>query len=165
MLNPVTLHTADGRLSNAWKGLVRRLQTTVEATRLTNAVPGDIDPGTVVFVDTAGPRLFDLADSALADSCQGVGVVVEPIATGGSGIVRTDNVARVKFITGIVGLAAGDPVYVSAQAGRAVNAPGGMLQIYRIGTVFDASTYVGTGPTNSFAYVLLDRCCTPQQVP
>jgi len=157
MLTVPTLFHPNGRLVNAWRGLTRRLQTTVEVVRVSNTTGADFVRGQVVYL--LGNRLVGLASTASTDTARAIGVLVEDIPDGASGICRCDNVAYAMFIGGIAP-AAGDRVWISATPGSLQVAAPGTID-YSLGIIKSAADYVD--PDNLFCEVLLDRCCAPQQ--
>jgi len=161
MISFANLLSSNWRHRAAAAGLIRRLQTTVEHMRVTNATVADMVRGEIIAL-TAGDRRAVLAQADALATSEWVGVVCEPIADGETGIVRTNGRAWVLFVDGLT-LAAGEPIYLSvATAGRATNvepfAPPGYM--VRIGTIVDASPYVGDGVDNG-CWVQLQRCCAP----
>ena len=157
MLTVPKLIVPNHRLVNAWKGLTRRLQTTVEAMRVTNGSGAGMSRGDVVYL--TGNRTVALASTASAATAFALGVLVEDIPNGATGIVRTDNVAYARFV-GAIAPAAGDRIWISATPGALTNAAPGTVD-YSLGIISDASIYAD--PASLFCYVLLDRCCAPAQ--
>lgn len=144
----------------AFNGLTRRIQTTVEHMRVTNASGGDMVRGEVISL-AAGQRQAVLAGaSAATGETPWVGVMTEPTDDGATGISRINGYGYVLFDEGLT-LDEGDTVYLSETAGRATNVapvtPGAFVQ--KIGIIGDISPYA----ENDAAWVYLQHCCTPTQ--
>jgi hypothetical protein len=146
----------NGPFKQAWNGLVRRIQTTVEHMRVTNTEAAPMVRGHVVGLIT-GQRRAEWAGAAAAANKEWVGIVTEPIAANETGIVRTDGYAYVLFDTGLTPVA-GEEVFLSETPGLATNVapvtPGAF--IVRIGTIGDASFY---DPAEEACGVYLQHCC------
>ncbi|MFA5053217.1 MAG: hypothetical protein WC565_04125 [Parcubacteria group bacterium] len=160
MISFANFLTGSWRHRAAAAGLIRRLQTTVEHMRVTNAtVTTDMVRGEVVCL-TTGVRQALLAQANKLATSEWVGVVCEPIAADETGIVRINGKAWVLFEAALdPAPVAGDPVYLSkATAGRLTNvyplAPGFGIQV---GIIVDASPYA----TDGACWVQLQRCCAP----
>lgn len=156
--------SGSNQLKASVSGLIRRLQTTVEHIRVTNAEPADdMEQGEVVYL-VAGVRQARHAIATASATSEAIGVCCEDIENEETGIVRTNGKAWVRFEGSLVPApAAGEPAYVSASTkGRATNVmtavPGQFVS--QIGVVLDASLYA----TRGGCYVQLQRCCSPRQV-
>jgi len=152
------LLSASQQLKANAAGLIRRLQTTVEHIRVTNAeAADDMLRGHIVCL-TAGVRQALLAQADDLGTSEQVGVCCEDIDVDATGIVRTNGKAWVLFETLDPAPLAGEPAYLSASdQGLATNvAPVGVGDyIVQIGLIEDASSYATLGG----CYVQLQRCC------
>jgi len=145
------------RLVQAWEGLMRRIQTTVEHMRVTNTEVAAMVRGQVVGL-VAGQRRAELAAAGAAGNKEWVGIVSEPIAAGETGIVRTDGYAYVLFDTGLIPApVAGEEVFLSETSGLATNVEPVTVGAFvvKIGTIGDASFYTGEEACG----VYLQHCC------
>jgi hypothetical protein len=146
----------------AFNGLVRRIQTTVEHMRVTNASGGDMVRGEVISL-TAGKRQAVLAGAAAATGATPwAGIMTEPTDDGETGISRINGYAYVLFEEGLT-LDEGDNVYLSETAGRATNvepSTGGSY-VQKIGIIGDISPY----DEDFAAWVWIPHCCTPTERP
>lgn len=144
--------------AKAFNGLTRRIQTTVEHMRVTNA-PGeatDMVRGELIALQP-GIRQAVLTDATTSSIW--AGVMTEDVLSGESGIARINGFGYCLFDPALT-LTPGDPVYVSeVTPGRATNvAPSGVNEyVQRIGTIADTSPYA----TATAAWVWLQHCCTP----
>lgn len=133
----------NGPFKQAWNGLVRRIQTTVEHMRVTNTEAVPMARGHVVAL-VAGQRQAEFAGALAADNTEWVGVITEPIAAGATGIARIDGYAFVQFEPGLVPApVSGEAVYVSETLGLATNVIPTTLnsKVLRIGTIGDDTLY------------------------
>jgi hypothetical protein len=148
------------KLKQAFHGLTRRIQTTVEHMRVTNTTT-DMVRGEVIAL-TAGSRQAIRSDADSASAVEWAGVMAEDVVAGATGIARINGYAFVLFEDALdPAPAAEDAVYVSQVAGRATNkAVAGPAFVNRIGTVDNSSVYATTGG----CWVFLQHCCTPVQV-
>jgi len=148
------------KLKQAFHGLTRRIQTTVEHMRVTNTTT-DMVRGEVIAL-TSGSRQAIRSDADSDSAVEWAGVMAEDAAANATGISRINGYAFVLFEDALdPAPAAEDAVYVSQVAGRATNvAPAGPAYVNRIGTVGNSDTYVGTGG----CWVFLQHCCAPTQI-
>ena len=150
-------------LVKAFNGLTRRIQTTVEHMRVTNATDTDFVRGEVLAL-TSGQRQAIRAQADAEATSWWAAVATEPTPDGETGIARINGYAYVLFEDGLDPAPdAGDEVYVSAAtAGRATNAaPVGPEEfVQKIGVVGDDTIYA----TEGAAWVFLQHCCPPSQV-
>jgi hypothetical protein len=115
----------------------------------TNANGGAITEGQAVFVTTGGARQVDLAD-ATADNAAArvIGFVVPAsIASLAVGSIRTDGLATVRLVGGLV-LTLGDEIFLGTTAGSCTNdisgyVPGNVAKT--VGYLTDTLTYDGAG--------------------
>jgi hypothetical protein len=132
----------NGPFKQAWNGLVRRIQTTVEHMRVTNTEAVAMARGHVVAL-IAGQRQAEFAGALDQDNTEWVGVITEPIAAGDTGIARIDGYAYVLFEDNLT-VASGEAVYVSETPGLATNVTPATpnSKLLRIGTIGDDTMYV-----------------------
>ena len=160
MISFANFLTGSWRHRAAAAGLIRRLQTTVEHIRVTNATVTPMVRGEVVYL-TAGVRQAELALATAEATSEWVAVVCEPIAVDDTGIARTNGKAWVLLEAALdPAPVAGDFVYLSADtAGRLTNAaPDGQGEyVIQVGLIVDASPYA----TDEACWVQLQRCCYP----
>lgn len=144
----------------AFNGLKRRIQTTVEHMRVTNNEDTALARGEVLIL-VAGSRVAERADATTEAGSLWACVACEPTPASGTGITRIDGKGYVLFEDGLdPAPAAGDAVYVSDTAGRATNDNSSPTWLYKIGIVADASPYA----TESACWVWLNHCCTPEEM-
>lgn len=145
------------KLKQAFHGLTRRLQTTVEHMRVTNTTTAMVK-GEVIAL-TAGVRQAIRSDADSQTAVVWAGVMTEDTANGATGIARTNGYGYMLLDSALTP-AAGDPVYVSQVAGRGTNVEPAGGYIQRIGTIGDATPYAA----DTAVWVFLQHCCTPAAV-
>jgi hypothetical protein len=162
MFKSIDMATGNHQIRQAFKRLVRVIQTELEHKRVYNESGSDMVKGDIVYC-SGGVREVGLALADTEAHADWVGVMSEPAADGESGIARTEGYALVRFEDNLT-LVSGTDAYVSAsEAGAATNVlvdPGNFAS--RVGIIGDHSNYVGNPALetyNPFAYVFLGHCC------
>lgn len=156
MFKAVSLSTEDARLAQAWRGLVRRIQTTIEVMRVTHVKGGPT--GRLLQGDVAtivkGKRavVAAAAGPAVVPVC---GIMLEEAGVGESGLCRHSGLATVRFIAGLDEKTMGEgfPVYLSSTPGQATTAK--LANPIFLGWIVDSSGYSGKDKDKTFARVLL----------
>lgn len=137
MFESISFHSKDASLAKAWKGLIRRIQTTIEVVRLDNATEVDLLLGTIVAL-VPGPRR---AAPATLESETWCGALEEDCPVGRSAIVRHHNLAAVRFESGSAPVE-GRRAFLSQSPGLASSEPTAVV----LGTVADASDFSEVSP-------------------
>lgn len=163
MFQSIDLAINPGPFKNAWKRLVRQIQTEVEHKRVTNDTVADMVKGDIVYM-TAGDRQAALATAAAQATAQWAAVIAEPIAAGERGISRTDGYAYVRFETGLGAIgdsSEGQQVFLSdTDPGAATVSASQTEGSYNmvVGVLADATGYSDANP---YCWVVLGHCCLP----
>lgn len=157
-----TLLGASG-VAQAFERFMRKLQTDVEHTRVTNSTLAAFTPGTVLaFVVGAVDRHAELAYAAAGENDQWVAIASEPIAAGIQGVAQTNGRTPVRFAAGLTPVD-GTLCYVSdLTAGVATNVPTVVVgaSVTPIGRIVDTSRYAD----EHICDVILGLCCEPAAV-
>lgn len=149
-------------IDSQWEKLTTTVQKYVEHHPMTNAQGTAVTKGQIVRA--SGDRQTALALADTEANAEWVGIVdAQSAANGAKYDMATSNVQLVRFESGLTP-ASGERCYLSdTEAGSGSNSlPGVGSFSIRVGIIVDASPYVTV--TNPFCYVLLGRCCTPQEI-
>lgn len=144
-----------GGVIQAFERFIRKLQTDVEHTRVTNAMPvNELEVGHVLAIlEGGGVKNVELA-VAFDGNPQWAGIACEPVAIGGKGVMQTNGRASVLFtlLPAINTLA-----YVSLTAGYATDVAPALQDewVVPIGRIVDVSGWAATGRCD----VILGQCC------
>lgn len=157
-------------VAQAWRHLVRKIQTTIEATFVYNynGTNADFLQGHMVYLDGHGNRHVNLAFADTEAHSDWMGVMLEDVAEPGVGedpvigVAATDNVKFILFEAALdPAPAAGDRVWLSqATAGVVTNVEPVAGFIVPVGIVVDGSEYA----TRVGCRVLFKCCLVPEEV-
>jgi hypothetical protein len=164
MFKAVEMKGNAGPIQNAFRRLVRQIQTEVEHKRVTNASGSDMAKGDIAYLQ-AGDRQAYLTDASAEASSRWIGVIAEPIADGDRGIMRCDGLAYVRFEVGLGAIGdsdEGQQVWLSASdPGAATTREPDPGFVSVLGILADATNYSDDNP---FCWVILRQCCAPTEV-
>jgi len=160
MFKSIDMATGNHQIRQAFKRLIRVIQTDVEHKRVDNDSGVNLIKGDVVYNVTSGARSVAQAVNDSLAHANWVGVMSEPVVDGARGIARTEGYALVRYnaLTTDPTDHEGVPVYVSSVAGTcSIDDPGGFSQI--VGILGNAQDY--DADDNPFVHVFLNHCCEP----
>lgn len=160
MFKSIDMATGYHQIRQAFKRLVRVIQTELEHKRVDNDSGVNLIKGDIVYNVTSGARSVAQAVNDSLAHADWVGVMSEPVVDGARGIARTQGYALVRYDT-----TASNPignegmrVYVSDVAGTGtIDIPANPAFTSGLGILVDAMDY--DDATFPFVYVYVGRCC------
>lgn len=163
MFKSIDMATGNHQIRQAFKRLVRTVQTEIEHKRVDNDSGVDLVKGDVVYNVTSGGRSVAQAVNDTLAHADWVGVMSEPVSDGSRGIARTQGYALVRYNPADTDPTGheGEYVLVSDDAGTcSLDATGNYTQI--LGVLGDATDY--NAVTFPYVWVFIGRCCGPTEI-